>query len=126
MIAVVPRSPDGVCTSALLSGIAARIGASAWSRRSRTACAAASCRRCASWERPRALRWTTAVSVNSGKPKVRVASACAFAALPPWAARSSIGAAGASPRVGSAIAVATTAAIQASGMTRRSATTVAA
>ena len=126
MIAVVPRSPEGVRTLALVSGTAARIGASAGSLRSRTARAASAWRRCASSDRPRGSRWTTAVSVASGKPKVRVARACALAALPPLAARSSSGAAGASPRPGSAMVAATATAIQASGMTWRRPTTTAA
>ena len=71
-MAVVPRSPDGVRTFALLSGMAAWSGLSAGSRWSRTASAASSWRRWASWDRPRGSRWTTAVSVASGKPKVRV------------------------------------------------------
>src|SRR5512132_3453789 len=106
--------------------MAACSGLSAGSRRSRTASAASSWRRCASWERPRGPRWTTAVSVASGKPKVRVARACAVAALPPLAARSSSGAAGALPRPGSVTVAATAAAIHASGMMWRSPTTTAA
>ena len=125
-MAVVPRSPDGVRTFALLSGMAAWSGLSAGSRRSRTASAALSWRRWASCGRPRGLRWTTAVSVASGKPKVRVARVCAFAALPPLAARSSSGAAGALPNPGRATVAATAAAIHASAMMWRSPTTIAA
>ena len=66
------------------------------------------------------------MSVASGKPNVRVASACAFAALPPLAARSSSGAAGALPSPGSATVAATAAAIHASGMMWRRPTTTAA
>ena len=75
---------------------------------------------------PARSRWTTAVSVASGKPNVRVASACALAALPPLAARSSSGAAGALPRLGSATVAATAIAIHASGTKWRRPTTIAA
>ena len=66
------------------------------------------------------------MSVANGKPNVRVASAWAPAALPPLAARSSSGAAGALPRLGSVTVAATATAIHASGMKRRRPTTTAA
>jgi hypothetical protein len=124
--AVVPRSRAGTPRAAFEIGNAARMSRSDGSLWPKTVRAPSSWRRWAACESPRALRCTTAVWVESGKPKRFVAAAAALLAAPFLAARSSSGAVGAEARSGSVMLASTTAAIHASGIRWRSVMTVAA
>ena len=106
-------------SAASLTGSTARRFGRSCARRSRTACAACRWRSCVPGGSPSASRATTTVSVNSGKPKRSVARACALAASPPCATRSSSGALPVAPRGGSATLASTATTIHATGITAR-------